>query len=354
MALLGTCFKFPPIQSETLFFYREIIFFSDGTLNYAFGRVPASAGVPSVSDGSTSGYWLKAAGTDWNGVPASYTLSSPAMIPGGEDSIYTAGGETEGFFYYIPGGTPNPDGNNCTTGITYSNELPLYNLIDAITAQFPNGSFVGLSAGQSRLYHFNDFPIANGYGGAGSCGAIHLSDFDFTPYDGTLFLYCSPLASDSAPHTAADACAGTYIPNRIAVEAFDPISGLPYFINGGPASWCAFTDIGGLPARSVCALIFAIGKALAINDKYVLVTWVMMADGTTFIRPSCVAYLNPGGADVTIPCPDLKTLASVAGDLFPANAHSGTTPLSAQPIGLLTKILVGYDCTTWAAAGSPF
>jgi hypothetical protein len=354
MSLLGTCFTFPPVQACTLYFYREVIFFSDGTLTYAFGRVPSSAGVPAAGDGSTSGYYLKAAGTDWDSNAVTYQLTSPEMIPSGEDTIFTAGGETEGWFYYDPGGTPNPDGNNCGTGFTYSNELRLNDLVDDCTGAFPGASFTGLGAGQARLYHFNDFPIGLGFGVSRTCGTIQLSAFTFGGYDGSMFLYCSSLSSDGAPNTAIEACSSTFVPNKLAVDAFNPVTGLPYVVAGVAASWAAFVDPGGLPSRNVGALLFTIGRALAINDKYVLVTWVMMADGTTFIRPSCVAYPTPGGADVVIPTPDLKTLASVAGDLFPANANASVTPISAQPIGLLTKILVGYDCTTWNAAGQPF
>jgi len=352
MSLLGTCFKFPPIQGCTLYFYREFQCYAPSTQTFAYGRVPSSLGITAASDGSTSGVYSKASGTDWDGNPASFTLSFPESIPGGEDTIYTAGGETEGWFYYNPGSSPNPDGNNCCTGVTYSNEFPLWNFIDDITANFPGGSFTGLTAGLAREYNFHDNDV--------NCGAVQLSTVDYSALDGSLFLYASPFAADGA--IAYCGCAGfdgsngctsqDWVPAKLAVTSGDPCTGLPYFVPGIAASFAAFTSIRPARTGRGYGLIFAIGRALAINDIYVLVTWVMMADGNTFIRPTCSEFSNPGGADVVIPCPDLKSLDSVAGDLYPLNAS--TTALSAQPIGLLTKILVGYDCASWTAAGKPF
>jgi hypothetical protein len=379
MALLGTCFKFPPIQGVTEYFYRDFKCFAPAGQTFAYGRVPSSLGISAATDGSVTGCYSKATGTDWAGNPVTFQLSFPESVPSGEDTVYTAGGETEGFFYYNPGSSPNPDGNNCGHSFSYSIEFRLWDFIDDITGSFPSATFAGdggsgiMAAGLSREWHFKDNTTyeeglgTGDNGGSGNCGSVQLSTIpNYSTLDGSLFLYGTPYNDESsgfggsvAPfwsgcpgHDASFGFTTIGPPARLGVPTVPVCLGLPTVVPGIAASFAAFTSIRAAATGGGFGLYFAIGRALAINDKYVLVTWVMMADGNTFIRPSCTAYPTPGGADVVIPCPDLKTLDAVAGDLYPLNAS--TTALNAQPIGLLTKILVGYDCTTWAAAGNPF
>lgn len=145
------------------------------------------------------------------------------------------------------------------------------------------------------------------------------------------------------------------------------------------ASYALFQP-GGTGGTTVSGMInFALSRQM-VSAKYILVTWVLMADyrvtsGTysgTHIRPTVVEVAAPGSpTEIEIPIPDLKLLKATAdvgafkswaGDKFLSSLEDihriatveGEAGEDDLPVGLITWLFEGMDEADWIAAGSPF
>ncbi|MDB6110874.1 MAG: hypothetical protein JWR69_2624, partial [Pedosphaera sp.] len=196
--------------------------------------------------------------------------------------------------------------------------VQINDVIDSMQAVFYDDAanvarFAGMAPGDLKLLGFKDYPFPD-------FNELDLSTLDLTGYDGSIIT----------------------VPNTSTPPYDFGYGGVPGGGGAYAASWHLFAQRGIQPG------ILMAQSRVPCSTSYVLVTWVLMDDGT-HINPVCHEFGPPAGGYVIIPIPDLKTFPAIAGTMFYADWD--LHPIVA---GAVTRLLPGYTAASWAAAGQPF
>jgi hypothetical protein len=203
--------------------------------------------------------------------------------------------------------------------IALSNHVDINDVIDSMQDVFSDGPtniarFAGMAPGDVLLLGFNDFPFPD------FANDIDLSLLTLTGYDGSII---------TVPNTSTP-------PYNFAY------GGVP----GGGGAYAASFHLFAL--RGIQPGILMAQSRVECSTNYVLVTWVLLDDGTP-INPVCHEFGAPAGGYVIIPIPDMKTFPAIAGSMF-----YNDWPLHPIVAGAVTRCLVGFTTASWNAAGQPF
>ncbi|MDB6111779.1 MAG: hypothetical protein JWR69_3529 [Pedosphaera sp.] len=203
--------------------------------------------------------------------------------------------------------------------LALSSAVSINDVIDSMQAVFSDAPtnvtrFAGMAAGDVLLLGFKDFPFPD------FANQIDLSLLTLTGYDGSIIT----------------------LPNTSTAPYDFAYGGVP----GGGGAYAASFHLFAL--RGIQPGILMAQSRVECATNYVLVTWVLLDDGT-HINPVCHEHGAPAGGYVIIPIPDMKTFPTIAGSMFYLD-------WTLHPIvaGAVTRCLVGFTTASWNAAGQPF